>query len=151
MEIGEYLFAAEAHEVREVMQPTRATPVPGAVPGVLGLINRRGKVIVAAELSTVLGVSANPGEQTALVVFADGDRRIALLVDRVVGVVPYPAAELDIGSDLLEALGARELVVGVGQYGTRPYFRLDVPALFARVLEPVDERERSIGLGSTGR
>ncbi len=135
VEVGEYLFAAEADEVREVMGRTEATPVPGAVPGVLGLINRRGKVIVAGELGTLLGIGARPGDESALVVFADGDRRIALLVDRVVGMAPGPRGELDVRSELLEALDARDVVTGVGRYGGRPYFRLDVQAIFARVLD----------------
>ncbi len=150
VEVGEILFAADARDVREVMEPTVATPVPGAVPGVLGLINRRGKVIVAGELGTVLGLSLQRGDEAALVVFAEGNRRIALEVDRVVGIAPYSTTGLDVESDLLDALGAREVVAGVGRFGLRPYFQLDVPALFARVLEQTGEPDRSIQTGSTG-
>lgn len=149
VEVGRCLFAADADEVREVMDPTEATPIPGAVTGVLGLLNRRGKVIVAGELSTFLGVDSEPGEESALVVFADGDRRIALMVDRVIGMAPYPVSEDDVESDLLEALGARELAVGVGQFGPRPYIRLDVPAIFARVFDQAGDHDWSIRLGST--
>lgn len=149
VEVGRCLFAADADEVREVMDPTEATPIPGAVTGVLGLLNRRGKVIVAGELSTFLGVDSEPGEDSALVVFADGDRRIALMVDRVIGMAPYPVSEDDVESDLLEALGARELAVGVGQFGPRPYIRLDVPAIFARVFDQAGDHDWSIRLGST--
>lgn len=151
VEVGRFLFAADAQDIREVIEPTEATPVPGAVPGVLGLINRRGKVIVAGELGAFLGVGSEPGEESALVVFADGDRRIALMVDRVMGMARYPAVEFDVESDLLEALGARDLVVGVGQFGSRPYIRLDVPAIFARVLDQVGEGDRSDRLSSTVR
>jgi chemotaxis signal transduction protein len=133
------------------MDPTEATPVPGAVPGVLGLLNRRGKVVVAGELGTFLGVESEPGEESALVVFADGDRRIALLVDRVIGMAPYSAGEDDVDGSLLEALGARDLAVGVGQFGPRPYIRLDVAAIFARVLDQAGDHDWSIRLGSTVR
>jgi chemotaxis signal transduction protein len=151
VEIGEFLFAADADEVREVMDPSEATPVPGAVAGVLGLINRRGKVVVAGELGAFLGVGSEPGDESALVVFADGNRRIALLVDRVLGMARYPADEFDVESELLEALGARDLVAGVGQFGPRPYIRLDVPAIFARVLDQAGDHDRSIRPGSTVR
>ncbi|UCC83843.1 MAG: chemotaxis protein CheW [Gemmatimonadota bacterium] len=151
VEVGGCLFAAAADEVREVMDPTEATPVPGAIQGVLGLLNRRGKVIVAGELGTFLGVESEPGVESALVVFADGDRRVALMVDRVIGMASYSATELDVESDLLEALGARDLAVGVGHFGPRPYIRLDVPAIFARVFDQAGDRERSIRLGSTVR
>ena len=96
VEVGRCLFAADADEVREVIDPTEATPIPGAAAGVLGLLNRRGKVIVAGELGTFLGVDSEPGEESALVVFADGDRRIALMVDRVIGMAPYPEGEEDV-------------------------------------------------------
>ncbi len=151
VEVGGCLFAAAPDEVREVMDRTEATPVPGAIQGVLGLLNRRGKVIVAGELGVFLGVDSNPGEESALVVFADGDRRIALMVDRVIGMAPYAGTELDVESDLLEALGAREMALGVGQFGPRPYIRLDVPAIFARVFDQAGDRDRSIRLGSTVR
>lgn len=151
VEVGRCLFAADADEVREVMDPTEATPVPGAVPGVLGLLNRRGKVVVAGELGVFLGVDSEPGEESALVVFADGDRRIALMVDRVIGMAPFSATGHDVEGDLLEALGARELAVGVGQFGPRPYVRLDVPAIFARVFDQAGDNEWSIRLGSTVR
>ncbi len=151
VEVGRCLYAAAADEVREVMDPVEPTPVPGAIPGVLGLLNRRGKVIVAGELGAFLGVDSEPGEESVLVVFADGDRRIALMVDRVVGMAPHTATEFDVESELLEALGARELAVGVGQFGPRPYIRLDVPAIFARVLDQAGDRGWSARLGSTVR
>ena len=53
--------------------------------------------------------------------------------------------------DLLEALGARDLVAGVGQFGSRPYIRLDVPAIFGRVLDQVGDGDRSVRLSSTVR
>ena len=102
VEVGRCLFAADADEVREVIDPAETTPVPGAVRGVLGLMNLRGEVIVAGELGAFLGVDAEPGEESALVVFADGDRRIALLVDRVIGMAPSPESEEDVDSDLFE-------------------------------------------------
>ncbi|MGD2215730.1 MAG: chemotaxis protein CheW [Gemmatimonadales bacterium] len=151
VEVGRCLFAADAEEVREVMAPTETTPVPGAIEGVLGLLNRRGKVIVAGELGAFLGMDSEPGEESAFVVFADGDRRIALKVDRVIGMATHTGAALDVESDLLEALGARELAVGVGRFGPRPYIRLDVPAIFERVFDQGGDRERSSRLGSTVR
>ncbi len=156
-EVGEHLFAAEADEVREVLEPTVATPIPGAVPGVRGLINLRGNLIVAGELGRLLGLEAAPGRDPALVVFEQGDRRVALEVDRVIAMSPAPSSkstgkrngDLDVGRDLLEALGAGELVVGVGQFGPRPYFKLNMRAVFERVLQQVGEGDRAVTLGST--
>ncbi len=134
-EVGDQLFSADARDLAGVLEPQEATPVPGAVPGISGLINLRGQLLVAGALAPVLGLTAVGSEEAALVVFEQDGRQVALEVDRVVGLAPYPVGGLDISGGLLEALGARELVKGVGQFGARPYYELDVSALFARVLE----------------
>ncbi len=54
----------------------------------------------------------------------------------MLGMAPYPTGGPDVPEKLLEALGAREVVRGVGHLGARPYYELDVPALIDRVLEP---------------
>ncbi len=149
-QVGEHLLAADANQICEVREPTDATPVPGSVPGILGLINLRGNLVIAGELSTLLGFSPLKNEETALVVFEEGDRRLALEVDRLVGVMEASQEDLDVKGELLEALGAGDVVAGVGQFQTRPYFQLNVEALFARVLDEDVERDRAMQLGSIG-
>jgi chemotaxis signal transduction protein len=149
-EVGEHLFAVDARNVREVLEPTEATPVPGSVPGILGLMNLRGTLVVAGDLATLLGLTSRKSEETALVVFEHESDRVALEVDRLSGVAPYPTGDLDVDGELLEVIGAREIVAGVGQLGSRPYFQLEMKALFARVLEQDTDRDRAIQLGSIG-
>ena len=149
-QVGEHLLAADARHVCEVREPTDATPVPGSVSGVRGLINLRGDLVVSGDLATLLGLASTRNEDTALVVFEEGDRRVALQVDRVVGIANESLENLDVKGELLGALGARDIVAGVGQYETRPYFQLDMKALFARVLEQDSYRERAMQLGSIG-
>ncbi len=132
-EVGGRLFAVEATEVVQVLEPVEATPVPGAVPGVRGLINVRGTLLVCGELAALFGLEPEPSDESVLVVFEHAGRRVALAVDRVVGMATD--VELDVDGDVLEALSARELVKGVGRYGERPYFQLDMGAVFGRVLE----------------
>lgn len=149
-EVGNYLFAVDAREVRGVMTPGEITPVPGAVLGVLGLMNLRGRLVVAGELATLLGLEPAGKDGSALVLFENGERQLALRVDCVVGVVPYTTAELDVDGDLLEALGARDLVKGVGQSGPRPFLQLNLDSVFARVLGQRSDHDRSIRLVSVG-
>lgn len=133
-EVGPHLLAADASEICEVREPLAATRIPGAVPGVSGLVNLRGVLLVAGELATLLGFEPRRSEERALVVFEQGERRIALEVDRLVGVTETRPEQLDVNGDVLEALGARDVVAGVGRYGDRPYFQLELKALFSRVL-----------------
>lgn len=133
-EVGDHLFATDVSCVREVLEPMGATPIPGAVAGVLGLINVRGELVVAGDMSRLFELpSANPVEK-ALVVFEREGRRMALVVDRVLGLEGAADAEPDIDAELLEALEARDLIAGVGQRLERPYYRLDLSAVFDRVL-----------------
>ena len=149
-EVGDHLFAADAREVCEVLEPSQATPIPGAASGVRGLINLRGVLLVTGEFGTLLGLSSPAAsDDPAWVVFEKGDQRVALEVDRVVGMAPSPDGELDVNSELLGALGAGEVVKGVGQFGPRPYFQLDMAAVFERVLEQDGEGDRAAELGST--
>lgn len=134
-EVGDYLFAAEAAVVREVLEPAEATPIPGAASGIRGLINLRGNLVVAGQFGPLLGMEDQGGEDTALVVFEYENRQVALEVDRVVGMNPAAKLDLDVDGELLGALGARDLVLGVGRLGARPFFQLDMGAVFARVLE----------------
>lgn len=136
-EVGDYTFSADARELRGVLKPLEATPVPGAVSGVCGLINLRGQLLVAGVLGPLLGLPARRSAEAALVVFERDGRRVALEVDRVLGMAPYPSSGPDVPEKLLEALGARDVVRGVGHHGAQPYYELDVAALIDRVLEPV--------------
>jgi chemotaxis signal transduction protein len=148
-EVGDYLFAAAAGEVLEILEPVSATPVPGAVAGVDGLVNLRGKLIVSGHFARLLGLKREGVDEPALVVFEHGGRSVALQVDGVVGMAPASGGELDVGGDLLAALGARDVVRGVGRFGSRPYFQLDMAAVFARVLERDGEGGPGLELGST--
>lgn len=133
-EVGGYLFSVDAHEAVEVLEPLKATPVPGSVPGVLGLVNLRGVLVTAGDMAELLELTPLRTGEEALVVFESGSRRVVLRVDRVSGFAPYPKRGLDLGSDTLETLGARDVVAGVGELGPRPFFKLDLEAMFARVL-----------------
>ncbi len=149
-EVGPYLFSVEAQYVREVLEPCAVTPVPGAATPVVGLINIRGTLMIAARLAALLGVTPGVDEETALVTFEHGQRRLALLVDRAVGVAPHPTGGLDVDGEFLAALGLESVVLGVGggEFGTRPYYQLDVGVIFERVLG--GESEHALGRGPIG-
>lgn len=133
-EVGPYLFAIDVRQVKEVIEPCEATPIPGAPEWVLGVVNVRGVLTTAVELSRLLEVDSQAGEEATLITLERDGRRLALLVDRVAGVAPRPESGLSVEHEILEALGAGEVVRGVGELGTRPFFELDMGSLFGRVL-----------------
>jgi chemotaxis signal transduction protein len=150
-EVGEHLLAVEAGRVLEVLEPLDATPIPGADPYVEGLVNLRGTLAVAANLAGLLGIGEDAKTaEPALVVLVRDSQRLALRVDRVVGVLPDAADALDIDSDVLEALGARELISGVGEMEGHPFAQLDLDAIFRRVLFQPGDHDRSPQTASRG-
>lgn len=150
-EVGEHLLAVEARRVLEVLEPLDATPIPGADPYIEGLVNLRGTLTVTANLAGLLeiGGGEKPAEP-ALVVLERDSQRLALRVDKVVGVLPPPEDALDIESDVLEALGARELISGVGEMEGQPFVQLDLDAIFTRVLVQPGDHDRSPQTASGG-
>lgn len=137
--VGDHLFAADARCVREIVEAGLvATPIPGAIPAVWGLINLRGSLLVAGSLSALLELPPRPTDPV-LVVFEHGSRQVALEVDRVVDVMPE-AHPQPAGDDRpTAALAADPIVSGVGWLGDRSYFRLDMRQLFARLLEDEEQ------------
>ncbi len=138
VEAGENLFAVDALQVREILEPLPATAVPGAVPAVLGLVNLRGTVMVAADLGALLDLPGAASEEASLVVVDVEGRCLALKVDRLVGLMAL-SPDADISSGLLEALRARDVVAGVTQFDGRPCFRLDLSEICGRALGKVEE------------
>jgi purine-binding chemotaxis protein CheW len=56
--IGEDRYGIELTDVREVVPEPRLTPVPGAPPAVLGVVNLRGEVVPVLDTAQLLGLPA---------------------------------------------------------------------------------------------
>lgn len=147
--VGDHLFAADARAVREIVEAELvATPIPGAIPAVWGLINLRGTLLVAGSLGALLELTPRPVDPM-LVVFEHEARHVALEVDRVVDVSTASPHEPAANEPPVGALMADPLVSGAGRYGGRTYFRLDLHQLFARLLE-AEQKVRDEAVQSDG-
>jgi len=148
--VGDHLFAADARAVREIVEVgLAATPIPGAIPAVWGLINLRGKLLIAGSLGALLEVPPRSVDPV-LVVFEHGPRQVALEVDRVVDVASEPGDEYSVGEHPTGAIGSHPVVAGVGRLGDRAYFRLDIRRLFARLLQQEDQPQDNESAQSDG-
>jgi chemotaxis signal transduction protein len=56
--VGAEWYAVELATVREVLRRPEITPLPGAPPTVLGVLNVRGEVVPALDTAAVLGLGA---------------------------------------------------------------------------------------------
>lgn len=71
LNIGTHYFAANVHEIEDVIRTIRTTPVPLAKDNIKGLLNLRGHIVTEINVSKILGIeniSKNPNAYTVVVI-----------------------------------------------------------------------------------
>jgi purine-binding chemotaxis protein CheW len=132
--LGGRPFAVDVADAREVVTLDTTTPVPGAPARVVGVMNLRGGVLPVVEARPLLGLPARAGVAGGhALVLADGERRAAILIERVLGLTALddvqPLAEADV-----TGLAVGELT---GEAGDRATL-LDGRAVLAALRRPWD-------------
>lgn len=114
--LGGRPFAIDVTDTREVVVLGSTTPVPGAPPTVLGVMNLRGSIMPVVEARPLLGLPAHTRSDRALVL-ADGDRRAAVVIEGVLGLAALDtveptadAGDLTLGAVALETGGRATLL-----------------------------------------
>ena len=93
VDLADRTLAVEIGHAREAREFTELTTVPLAPPALIGLTNLRGTIIPILDLGLLLGLAARPrGRVTRTLVIEIAGVRLALVVDRVVGVELGPVA-----------------------------------------------------------
>jgi purine-binding chemotaxis protein CheW len=125
---GEYVLPAA--DVLQMESYSGATKVPGAAPGVAGLVQIRGRVVPVLDLRVVFGLPAiEPTINSRVVVMTRGDRTIGLLVDSAREVLKIPAADFQPPPPVV-ARQTDGVVKAVAQAGSRLLMLID----FAKVI-----------------
>jgi len=129
--LGDALYGIEVERVREVLRQQDITHVPLAPTTVAGLINLRGQVVTTIDLRERLDLGhADGDEQPMLVVVLVAGESIALLVDRIGGVVDVDDEQFEPPPDTL--IGpARDLVRGAYKLEAQLLLGLDVDTAVA--------------------
>ncbi|MBN9610190.1 MAG: chemotaxis protein CheW [Actinobacteria bacterium 69-20] len=128
--LGSSLYGIEVTRVREVLREQSITRVPLAPPTVAGLINLRGQVVTTIDLHPRLVPTGRRSAESMLVVVFAGGESVALLVDRIGGVVDVTDDQFEPPPDTL--VGAvRELVSGAYKLDGQLLLSLDVDAAVA--------------------
>jgi chemotaxis signal transduction protein len=133
-----HLFAFPLEHVREILTPRPFTRLPGAGPGVCGLIGLRGRALTVLDLGVILGLQpATAAPDHRLLLVECGVRRIGVAVDEVVviaraaldnGVVRGAGA----GGPPAEALPA---ALGTATIDTGRFVALDPVAVTSKLLQ----------------
>ena len=129
--LGDALYGIEVERVREVLRQQDITHVPLAPTTVAGLINLRGQVVTTIDLRERLDLRHSDGDdQPMLVVVLVAGESIALLVDRIGGVVDVHDEQFEPPPDTLVG-PARELVRGAYKLEAQLLLSLDVDTAVA--------------------
>jgi purine-binding chemotaxis protein CheW len=117
-EAASQTFALPAHAVRRVLRMAAATPVPGAPPGLRGVLDVHGTLVPVVDVRVRLGLPPRTLDPDGHLVLAlAGTRLVALEVDRVVEIRDLPDGAVEgpggwsFGSALVA--GAVKLAEGV--------------------------------------
>lgn len=124
--IGGQDFAAEIHEVREVIRPPVITPLPHPTPPLMGVFNLRGHIVTALDGHAALGL-APTGPAARTVIFHVQGRTIGLLVEAANHVLTIDASSIRPPPDTGSATSK-----GIIVHDGRPIVLLDVPILIGQ-------------------
>lgn len=93
--LGEEIYALPVSSVHEILRVGQITRVPHAPSSVLGVCNRRGRVLPIVDLRSRLGLEARPTSAAArIVVVSSAGRLLGLLVDSVRQVEAVPRSQV---------------------------------------------------------
>ena len=129
--VGDLLLGMPVSAVQEVVDVEQVVPVPLAAADVSGLINLRGRIVVAVDVRASLGLPPRPEgpSRVHVVVAADGEPA-SLVVDEVGDVLPVPeTAREEVPETVAPAL--RRLVTGAFQLDSALLLVLDPDLVLA--------------------
>ena len=119
-------FGVDVLLVQEALRSQERTPVPLAAPGIAGLVNLRGEVVLSIDLRVRLGLTplAQDAEPMMVVVQVGGEA-VSLLVDEVGDVMDVEDSQFEGPPDTLPA-DLRQVILGAYKLPTGLLLALDV-------------------------
>jgi purine-binding chemotaxis protein CheW len=92
--LGSDVYGVPLVRLREVARVAQVRRVPGASPGVAGLVNVRGEILCALDTRAILGLPPGSTEPPFLVALRGSEDPVGLLVDAIADI--YSVAPDDI-------------------------------------------------------
>ena len=129
--VAEKHYGVVVDHVQEVLANHQITDIPLAPPGVLGLMNIRGRIVPAIALRKVLRL---PGEieddNTINIIINHGGEQVGLMVDRIGDIVSVLPEEIEPPPETLKG-APRKFMRGVFPVQGTLYLLLDLDTLLA--------------------
>jgi purine-binding chemotaxis protein CheW len=118
--LGGEQYALETRYVREVVRLTDCTPLPGAPPFLLGVLNLRGDILAVLDLRSFFGVAGQAPTERSRVLVLGGERvEFGLLADaahevralRADAVLEPPGSVAGAGREYVRGVTSEALIV----------------------------------------
>jgi purine-binding chemotaxis protein CheW len=124
--LGREEYVVPVDQVREVLKPREITPVPHTPDHILGVCSLRGTVLPIVDLTLRLGLAAGTRDEKSRIIVtgSDADDQVGLFVDRVRGVVRFPASAVRTAPETVEQ--EAECLKGIARRDDRLFIILDV-------------------------
>jgi len=129
-------FALPISAVYEVFLLTRITQVPQSPPGIIGVLNLRGRIVTALDTRQILGFAPSPEEPTIAIGIERAGELFGLAVDRMGDVLTSVASEREAAPANLDRRW-REIVTGVQRSDNELVLLVAVDRLFDGVISLV--------------
>jgi len=101
-------YGIDVMQVREVLRAPEISPVPGAPPYVLGIINLRGNVVAIIDTRTRFGLSMRDADDASRILILEAsDHVVGFMVDSVREVVELRGSDLESPPDTGSSESAR--------------------------------------------
>ena len=111
LSIDEHQYALQLCDIERIVRMVEITPLPKAPEIVMGVINVQGRIIPAVNIRSRFGLPLREIDMNDQLIIAHGSKLwIALLVDRVSGVMAYQDYEVTKVADIFPGI---EYVKGI--------------------------------------
>jgi len=124
------VFAIALRNVREVLPVESVTPIPGAPPVLVGVMNLSGMVIPLVDLRLMMGLPAAGPSPQYVVVIHHGVDHVGMLVDQVPEICDVLPDQIHRIEDNIQARPSAAAVLRLDQ---RTASLLEVPMLLAEI------------------
>jgi purine-binding chemotaxis protein CheW len=130
--VGDLVCALPVGSVSEIVPATAAARIPGALDGVEGLVNVRGRLLTVVDGRRMLGrESLTPAAEPSILLLKVNGRPLGLLVDVVHDLAQVAPESLEKGG-ALAGVDPR-VVQAVGRVGNQVFVVLDTDVVLAPV------------------
>lgn len=125
-QVGQTEYVLPAQSVHQMAAYEGATPVPGALDYVAGLMQVRGQLLPVVDLRRRFGLpaDANAGAECRVIIVKHGTRLVGLLADKAREVLHLDESQFELPPDLVRQQ-AGGFVAAVARHGSRLLLRID--------------------------